>query len=274
MYMKPTYLKTAVLVIFLIASGIAYNQNSPQDEVLYELKPLQNNAFTYGEKLKYRVHYGFLTGGYADFDVSDKPEMYNNRPVYKIKASGRSTGVVDAMFSVKDEFVSYMDTEALVPWKATKNVKEGNYKDLDVILFDHRRRIAQSTNRGQLSIPEGTKDIISTLYYARSLDMTKANPGDVFPITFYLDNKNYEFRFKFVGRETIKIGSGKYKALKVKPQVIEGRVFKDQQAITMWVTDDENKIPLLVESEIWVGSLKAELIEMSGLRNPLNSKIK
>jgi hypothetical protein len=153
-------------------------------------------------------------------------------------------------------------------------VKEGNYKDLDVILFDHRRRIAQSTNRGQLSIPEGTKDIISTLYYARSLDMTKANPGDVFPITFYLDNKNYEFRFKFVGRETIKIGSGKYKALKVKPQVIEGRVFKDQQAITMWVTDDENKIPLLVESEIWVGSLKAELIEMSGLRNPLNSKIK
>jgi hypothetical protein len=261
--MKPTYLKTAVLVIFLIASGIAYNQNSPQDEVLYELKPLQNNAFTYGEKLKYRVHYGFLTGGYADFDVSDKPEMYNNRPVYKIKASGRSTGVVDAMFSVKDEFVSYMDTEALVPWKATKNVKEGNYKDLDVILFDHRRRIAQSTNRGQLSIPEGTKDIISTLYYARSLDMTKANPGDVFPITFYLDNKNYEFRFKFVGRETIKIGSGKYKALKVKPQVI-----------AMWVTDDENKIPLLVESEIWVGSLKAELIEMSGLRNPLNSKIK
>jgi hypothetical protein len=96
----------------------------------------------------------------------------------------------------------------------------------------------------------------------------------VFPVTFYLDHKNYEFRFKFLGRETIDTEMGRFNALKVKPQVIEGRVFKDQEAITMWVTDDENKIPLRVQSEIWVGSLKADLIEMKGIRNPISSKVK
>jgi hypothetical protein len=263
----------ACMLIMLLPVAKAFNQSSPNEDVIYELKPHANNAFTYGEKLKYRVHYGLLTGGYADFEVSDKPQTYNNRPVYHIKVSGRSTGVVDAMFKVRDEFESFLDTEALVPWKAVKNVQEGNYKSMDVIIFDHRRRLAQS-NKGQLTIPEGTKDIISSIYYARSLNMENAQPGDVFPVTFYLDHKNYEFRFKYIGRETIKIGAGKFKAIKVKPQVIEGRVFKDQEAITLWVSDDENKVPLLAQSEIWVGSLKAELVESQGLKNPLSSKLK
>lgn len=259
--------------LFLAPLAHAQKGDSPKDEVLYELKPAINNAFTFGERLKYRIHYGLLTGGYADFEVSDKPVSLNERETYHIKVKGKTTGLVDAMFNVKDEFETYMDTEALVPWKAIKNVKEGNYKDLDVILFDHRRRLAQS-KKGTLQIPEGTKDIISSIYYARSLDMTHAKPGDVFPVTFYLDHKNYEFRFRFLGREVIKTEAGKFNAIKVKPQVIEGRVFKDQEAITMWVTDDENKIPLLVESEIWVGSLKAQLVEMSGMRNVVSSKLK
>jgi hypothetical protein len=269
--MKPH--KWIALLTLLFTAVDAYNQIAHKEELLHELKPHSNNAFTFGEKLKYRIHYGLITGGYADFEVSDKPQTFNNREVYHIRVNGKSTGVVDAMFKVRDEFESYLDTEALVPWKAVKNVQEGNYRDLDVIVFDHRKRIAQG-KRGQLSIPEGTKDIISSIYYARSLNMENAQPGDVFPVTFYLDNKNYEFRFKYIGRETIKISSGKYKAIKVKPQVIEGRVFKDQEAITLWVSDDENKVPLLAQSEIWVGSLKAELVGMSGLKNEITSKIK
>jgi hypothetical protein len=84
-----------------------------------------------------------------------------------------------------------------------KKVKEGNYKDSDFIIFDHKKRTANS-RRGVLSIPENTHDIISAIYYARTTDMSNANPGDVFPINFYLDHKNYEFRFKFLGRKKLK----------------------------------------------------------------------
>lgn len=272
-------MKKFLLISILFGIGVSA-QNKPDaqpvnspDEVLYDLKPLTNNAFTFGEKLTYRVHYGVLNGGTANFEVSDQPVMVGDRQTYYIKAYGKSAGLVDMMFKVKDEFESYLDVEAMVPWKATKKIKEGSYTDSDFIIFDHRRRVA-SSRKGNISIPEGTKDIISSIYYARSLDMTNAKPGDMFPVACYLDQQNYEFRFKFLGRETIEVDAGTFKALKVRPQVIKGRVFKDSDAITMWVTDDENKIPLLLKTDLWVGSLKLEINAMKGVKNPMTAKIK
>jgi hypothetical protein len=264
--------KYILLSLFTIVGLIAHNQTVQEKEVLYEIKNVTNTAFTYGEKLTYRVHYGVLNGGDCNFEIDNKPAVVNDRNTYHIKVYGKSTGLVDVMFRVRDEFETYLDEEALIPWKATKKVHEGRYTDSDFILFDHKKRVATS-RRGKLDIPENTHDLISAIYYARSLDMRRAKPGDLFPVTFYLDNKNYEFRFKFLGREEIATEAGKFKALKVMPQVIEGRVFKDSEAITLWVTDDENKIPLRAQSEIWVGSLQADLIDYKGLRNPLSSKI-
>jgi hypothetical protein len=265
-------MKKYVLLTGLIAIALAaHNQNKTPDEVLYEVKNRANTAFTFGEKLTYRVHYGLLNGGTCDFSVGEKPVMIGDNTTYHLKVYGKSSGMVDMMFGVKDEFESYMDVDALLPWQATKKVKEGNYKDSDFIIFDHKRRKANS-RRGTLDIPENTHDIISAIYYARTTDMSNAKVGDVFPINFFLDNKNYEFRFKFLGREIIETEAGKFAALKIRPQVVEGRVFKDSEAITMWVTDDENHIPLRAQSDIWVGSLKADLVKMSGVRNPLTSK--
>jgi len=275
-FLNTTRMKKFILAFLVITIAVAAQNPvppAPPDEVLYDLKPLTNNAFTFGERLTYRIHYGVLNGGTAYFEVGNEPVMVNDRKTYYLKVFGKSSGLADMMFKVNDQFESYMDVEALVPWKATKKVKEGNYTDSDFIVFDHRRRVA-SSRKGNLAIPEGTKDIISSIYYARSLDMTNAQPGDIFPVTFYLDHQNYEFRFKFLGRETIEVDAGKFKALKVRPQVIKGRVFKDSEAITMWVTDDENKIPLLVTSDIWVGSLKAEIKDMKGIKNPMTSKLK
>lgn len=265
-------MKKYVLLAGLICIGsLAHNQNPSKEEVIYDVRKQVNKAFTFGERLTYRVHYGVLTGGNCDFVVGNEPKMVGDKTTYHIRVTGKSTGMVDMMFGVKDEFESYMDVDALVPWQATKKVKEGNYKDSDFIIFDHARRRANS-RRGALDIPENTQDIISAIYYARTTDMSNAKPGDVFPINFYLDHKNYEFRFKYIGREVIETELGTFNALKIKPQVVEGRVFKDQQAITMWVTDDENHIPLRAQSDIWVGSLKADLVKMSGIRNPLTSK--
>ena len=143
----------------------------------------------------------------------------------------------------------------------------------DFIIFDHAGKTA-SGKRGKTEIVTNTQDIISAIYYARSLDMTNAKPGDIFPVPFYLDGKTYELRFKFEKREIIESELGIFKTIKVKPQLIEGRVFKDNEALTLWVTDDDNKIPVRVESDIFVGSIKVDLLEMSGIRNPLTSIVK
>lgn len=265
-------MKKALLVTgFTLVGLFAHNENKSADEIQYNLPKHTNKAFTYGEKLSYRIHYGVLNAGNFDFTVGDQPRMIGDKTTYYLRVFGKSTGMVDLMFGVKDEYESYMDVDALLPWQATKKVKEGNYKDTDFILFDHKQRKA-SSRRGTLEIPENTHDILSAIYYSRTTDMSHAKPGDVFPVNFYLDHKNYEFRFKFIGKETIETELGTFNTLKIKPQVVEGRVFKDSEAITMWVTDDENHIPLRAQSEIWVGSLKADLIDMKGIRNPITSR--
>ena len=104
--------------------------------------------------------------------------------------------------------------------------------------------------------------------------MSNAKIGDIFPVKFYMDGENYLLRFKYVGKQKLKTDIGTFNTLVIKPQLIKGRVFKDDEALTLWVTDDENKIPLMVESSIFVGSIKAQITKMEHVRNPIRSKIK
>ncbi len=272
--MKRFVLASVCLVGAALAQEIPAGNNFAPHDKKYDIVKLQNTAFTYGERLKYNVYYGIINGGKAEFQVSNDPAKVNNRNTYHIKVFGRSTGMVDVMFKVKDQFETYMDEEALIPWKATKNVREGNYKMIDLVLFDHERGVASSSQKGKVEIAERTQDVVSAIYYARSTDMTNAKPGDVFPVNFYMDGQNYRLRFKFVSREVLKTDAGTFRTLKVKPQLLEGRVFKDSDALTLWVTDDENKVPIRAESEIFVGSIKMDLEAYSGLRSPMTAKLK
>ncbi len=238
-----------------------------------EIKKVKNNAFTYGEKLDFRVHYGPITGGNAHFEIDPNPVDVNNRKTYHIKVSGKSAGMVDIMFKVRDEYESYLDEEAIIPWKCVKKVREGGYTDSDFILFDQVNGFATS-RRGKIDISLQTQDIVSAIYFARTTDMSNAKIGDVFPVNLYMDAENFQLRFKFIRREVIKTDVGTFNTLVVRPQLIKGRVFKDDEALTLWVSDDENKLPLMVESDIFVGSIKAELVSYKNLKNPLTAKIK
>lgn len=239
----------------------------------YEIKSISNTAFTYGEKLEYRIHYGPMSAGNCEFVVHDKSVEVNGRKTYHIKVSGKSAGLVDAMFKVRDEYESYVDEEAIIPWKCIKKVKEGGYTDSDFIMFDQQNGFA-SSKRGKVEIQEQTQDVVSAIYFARTTDMSKAKPGDVFPVNFYMDAENYQLRFKFVKRAIVKTDAGTFRALVIKPQLLKGRVFKDDEALTLWVSDDENKIPLMVESDIFVGSITAEITKIKGTKNPMVAKIK
>lgn len=263
-----------VLTFSLAQLNNTPNTNDTTTVKTNAIKNVENKAFTYGEKLEFKIYYGLLNGGVATFEVGNKPIDINGRNSYHIKVKGNSEGLVDVMFKVRDEFESFVDEDAIIPWKATKNIKEGKYRDTDFILFDHKNGIANSGRKGKIEIEQQTQDVVSALYFARTTNMTNAKVGDVFPMNFYLDGKNYQLRFKFIGRENLKTNAGTFKTLLVKPQLLEGRVFKDSEALTLWVTDDDNHLPIRVESELFVGSIKADLVKFSGIKNPLTAKIK
>lgn len=231
------------------------------------VRVVQNNAFTFGERLKYRVHYGIMNAANIDFEVRPDTVKVGKKNTFHVIAFGRTISAFDWFMKVRDRYETHIDQVSMLPVKYTKDQVEGNYKDQDYAVFNHQNRICIH-EKGKMPIAPDVMDLISAIYYFRTFDFSKAKPGDKYTFQVYLDNRLYETGAKFLGREVIKSDVGKIRCIKLRPQLIVDRVFKDADDMTLWVTDDENKIPVRVQSDLRVGSLKVDLIEYKGLRNP------
>ncbi len=262
-------MRNIFLTFFLILLGLSQIQAQ-------KLRTVRNEAFDRGETLKYRVYYhsvitGNVTAGYGAITIMDTNHKFNGRNTYHIVASGKSSRFFDWFFKVNDRFESYMDEKALIPWYFVRRTREGGYKKDDDVNFYHFNGTA-SSRKAITHIPDNVQDIISAFYFARTLNQETIKPGDLIYLPFFLDDSVYYSKVRFFGRETIKTSMGKIRCLKLKPMMVKGATFKDDYPMTLWVSDDANKIPILAESEVIVGSVKLELISYSGLVNPFSAK--
>jgi hypothetical protein len=190
-----------------------------------------------------------------------------------VVATGRSVSSFDWFFKVRDRFDTYIDKQAMVPWKFARDVYEGGYVFKDSYLFDHHANKV-SVNGDHFEVPNHVQDIVSSFYYARTLNFKNARKGDTFSVPMFLDKELHDFKFRFLGRETLDLGIGKFKVMIFMPVVMKGRVFKNEEDLIVYVSDDENKIPLQIKANILIGSVKMTITEYSGLKNPMTSKIK
>ena len=267
--------KLIIITVAFVLSSFVIPQNlettSESKGALHRM--LSNNAFTYGEELNYRVHYGIINAAKISLKVDNEAVEVHDRQTFHLTADGKTLSTFDWMFKVRDRFESYMDMEYMAPVKYFKSVKEDNYSDVDLVFFDHDLKRIKGKKKN-MDCPAYVQDIIGALYYARTIDFSSATKGQKFPIDIYLDQEIYNLEFKYVGKETIKSDVGKIKCIKIKPKAVADRVFKDDESITLWVSDDENKIPIRVEASLAVGSLKVDLTSYKGLKNSFTSKVK
>ena len=242
----------------------------------YAQKPfrqINNEAFKTGEILEYRIHYGFVEAGTARLEVKQELTTFNNRKCFHVVGIGQTKGAFDWFFKVRDRYESYFDSEALIPWVFIRRVEEGSYSKSQNITFNHFNNTATS-EKVTIPIPDHVQDLISAFYYARTLDFANAKPGTVFPIDAYLDDEVFRMNIKYIGKEKINTKLGTFNCIKFRPLLMEGRVFKEEEDMTVWVSDDKNKIVIRAEAEILVGSLKMDLNGYSGLTNYPVSKSK
>jgi hypothetical protein len=124
------------------------------------------------------------------------------------------------------------------------------------------------------NVANQVQDLLSVYYWTRVWDVKNAKVGDTYPTVFYMDGKVYNYAIKYLGKEVVKIDAGKFNAIKIRPQVKTGDFFKNEDALTIWVSDDDNHMVLKVESEIFVGAVAMTLTDYKNLKNPVTSKIK
>src|SRR4030095_148646 len=233
---------------------------------------VQNGAFQPTEKLSYNVYYSvigiYIKAGTATFSMSG--ERIQDEEVFHVVGEGSTNPNYDWIYKVRDRYESYFRTTDLKPVKFVRNINEGKYKKREEITFNHQTSTAITRN-GVYQVPENVQDVISVMYYMRNINYDQNKAGDKIPFTMFMDDKVYNLSIHYIGKETIKTKYGKIKAIKLRPLLLKGNVFEGGEKMTIWVTDDDNHIPLQVESAISVGKVKMDLVHYENLKNPLTA---
>lgn len=229
-------------------------------------------AFKKGEWLKYRVSYSnFFNAGNATLEV--KNSVYSGKQAFHVVGKGKTTGVISWFFKVKDNYESYFYKESLLPYHFIRKIDEGGHtRDKEIYFNQNTKKAVVIDNKykteKEFTLDGEVQDMVSILYYLRNQDISQMKAGDEITINMFFDSTNYLFKLRLLGREIIRTRFGKVAAAKFRPLVQAGRVFKESESLTVWVSDDKNKIPLRIKASLAVGSMRADLDAYKGLTNP------
>jgi len=237
------------------------------------LQAQQESSFADGEWFKFRMSYSkWLKAGNATLTVKDA--NLNGKDVYHVVGKGWTTGMIKWFFKVKDRYESYFDKKNYTPYKFIRDIDEGGHTKNLEIHFDQQNHKAyvhdkKRNTKKVFDTKPNIQDMVSTFYYLRNnLDTDKLKVGDEVRVDMFFDEENYGFKLQYLGEETIDTDFGRIKSLKFRPYVMAGRVFKEEESLTLWVSKDKNKIPLRIKADLAVGSLRADLEAFKGLRHP------
>ena len=242
---------------------------------------MPNTTFQGGEVLTYKMYYNWgaawVSAGEVTFKVQDDGNQYH------ISVDGHTYKSYEWFYKVRDAYDTYLDKNSLLPIVSERDVAEGKYRLYDKVVFDQATHSATSyrgdsrndTKTKTFDVKECMHDIVSTIYYARNVDYNQYTKGMTFPVKVFMDGEAFPLSVKYKGKQNYLAlrDMGHYNAIKFSPQVVNGRVFKDGSELNVYISDDQNKIPLLIESPLSVGSVKAVLKSYSGLRYDFTAKV-
>ncbi len=192
------------------------------------LPKVANKAFSVGERLVFDVNYGVITAGEAVMTIPSYDSVAGKR-CYRVEFTVNSLPSFSWIYKVEDRYLTFIDVDAIVPWKFEQHIREGGYRRDFIAEFDQVRHVAKTTE-GEYPIPPGVHDILSAFYYARNMDFNSAKPGDIFPLSNFYKDKSHELGIKFLGRVELEVEAGTFRTIVVEPLVKEGGVVQERRA--------------------------------------------
>ena len=270
-------MKSFAFVFILLGSIVAFSfssNSSKEQKTLEFTSPRSNNnkSFRKGEVLEYDASYGIFSAAKATLSIQPQSVLINGRPSIHVIGKAKSLGTFNWFFKIEDRYETYIDEETLLPGKFVRHVREGGYKLDRGVTFDQNNNKALVVEKKTVSykIAPNTQDMLSAFYYLRTLDLQNAKVGQIYVVNTFFDKEMYPMKIKYIGKEEINTGLGKFNCLKFRPTVEEGRVFKEEEDMTLWISDDANKVPIRLETDLIIGSIQLDLVNFKNLPAPLN----
>jgi len=267
--MELTFILAGLLIAMQPAKSQPAHEGEEPKSTKNELPSIQQSSFQKGERLEYDVSYGWIDAGEAIIEISNEKKTIAGRDVMHVIGKGNSLGTFNWFFKVRDTYETYLDSDGIFPWIFVRDIEEGNFKMKQYYTFNQFKKTVKTDKGKEHQVPVGVQDMISTFYYARTFDYSNAQPNQVYEMSVFLDNELWPLRIRYLRKERIEIDKGTYDCMVFVPVVQEGRIFKKEEDMMVWVTDDENKIPVLAKAKILVGSVTMELRDYSGIANPV-----
>lgn len=246
----------------------------------------ENLAFMGGEKMSFVMHYewGVVNSDVGHATVSLDSLKFNGEDAYHCKVQGKTTKLFDLFFKVREDFQSWFTCDGLRPLKFTRNTFEGRYEARNTYFYDwsaeepHIDALVYSSSKGErnIDIPltRCTYDLPALFFFARNMDLDVVTPGRKYPMTFVIDDDVFNVYFILYGPETIDVkGFGTVKTIKFAAKLLEGEVFKGEEDMMIWVTDDDNRLPVYFEAPLRVGTASGRMTGCSGLKYPFTALI-
>lgn len=224
--------------------------------------------FISGEKLVYVAHMGWLNAGTATFTLNDS--ILDGEKFFFAEAKARTIGLADKIYKVRDIYSSYFSKQTGLPLLAIRNISEGNYTYYNEVQYLHKENKVISQKSGEHEVSDNILDMVSTFYFFReSLIKQIKNIGDEIVIETYFADEIFPLKMRYDGMDQVKTKLGKFSCLKFSPVVEPGRIFDSEDDVTIWISNDKNRIPMQIRIDLMIGSIKCDLVEYSGLQHPI-----
>ncbi|MCX7834215.1 MAG: DUF3108 domain-containing protein [Ignavibacteria bacterium] len=239
-------------------------------------RKVNNVSFKTGEHFEYELNYGFITGGYAILEVKSDKEFINGRRCYLAEVNISTTPSFDYIYRFRQIYKCYLDYEGIFPWLIEQDKNEnGNITKLKVQFDNVNNKVLRNENgkETEFDIIKYTLDDIGVYYYSRTIDFSSKNPGETVELPYLTKDKSKVFKMKYTGKETVEVPAGEFRCIVIEPLLREAALASKVDNIVIWITDDDNKMPVLLKMDIIIGSVTAELKNFWGLSAPLKSKV-
>ena len=253
--------------------------------VLNAQDTIRNNAFQDGEHIVYDVSYNWgpiwVDAGRVTFSVGR--EKFIGKETLHLKSTGKTFPSYDLLYKVRDYYDSWINPETFTSYEFRRNTYEGGYTLLNTLRFDYQKGlIISNTKTNNKPLRTDTLkmlpifyDMLAAVYYTRTLDFSNLKPETKIPVWVVIDDAFYAIYIRSIGKEIVESKDGtRYRCHKFAAKMVQGTIFRGEEDVLVWVTDDENKVPVYIEAKIIVGTVKAYLREAKGLKNSVTSMVK
>lgn len=216
-----------------------------------------------GESCSYNIHYGFINGGNAEYSINKK----NNE--ITVVVEGKSNIVIDVFFRIRDRYESIISTTTVLPKYFKRDIIEGSDEIHQEYFFNHKINLVTTKDQSYDCIKQ-SQDMLSSFIYGRSLSSKELKNKKPFYINMFLDEETYLMEVNYLSTEIINSKIGKIRCIKLQPKVQVGRVFSNEDDLTIWISDDKNHLLIKAEMGILVGSLVIDIQTSKNIKFPLS----